>query len=223
MKAILTSIITLLLTFAIPSSTSIVAQQLVLIKGTVAGGPDSFATVLPGVRIIFSSEGRKYVTTTDEYGTYEIRVPAGIYQVTPDSPGFCSYKRAAFSAEPANKIIINIVPTVCGLANIIQSESPIEMENLPENRRLLIRYIKRTENKECIEYGGIEINTYDHLSAIASYNLLTIYADKIRFDKTTWVLEAEGHVWFEDGKQGSRLSKVEIDFRPQEPLIMVTE
>jgi hypothetical protein len=97
---------------------------------------------------------------------------------------------------------------------------------------LLVRYGSRQEDQDIVEYRGA-IMVYDQhadtaagsvhrvkcLGVSISYDLLTIRADKVRLNRTTFRLEAEGNVLIEDGKQAFRTSRALVDLKADEPRV----
>jgi hypothetical protein len=60
--------------------------------------------------------------------------------------------------------------------------------------------------------------------ATLSYDVLTIYADKIWFNKKTLRVEAFGeYVIVEDGKQRIQVKRAEVGFKGGEPILKLTQ
>lgn len=98
---------------------------------------------------------------------------------------------------------------------------------------LVVRYGSRQGDHSLVRYGGTKV-LYDeqadnpqgsvrrekYLGATISYDLLTIRADKLQLDQTTFRLEGEGNVVVEDGKQSLRVKRVVVaDLRKDEPVV----
>jgi hypothetical protein len=241
-KSSLISIAVFFLTYAVAAPTTAIGQETVQVRGTVTTLYGRSDAVITGAKVIFLSEGKKYEATTDAAGNYVVQVPVGIYQITTASLGFCPYKRSSFQVLPSAPVLMNVILYVCPLANILslndkgkyigeecRYEDPVTNETslvhyiINENNRPLIRYGKRQDKQDSFEYEGVTINNGEYLGAMVSYDKLTLYADKIRFDKATTILEAQGNVVLEDGKQQSKWSKVIIDFKAKDPISTLTK
>jgi lipopolysaccharide assembly outer membrane protein LptD (OstA) len=51
-----------------------------------------------------------------------------------------------------------------------------------------------------------------------SFDVLTIVADEVRLNKKSLVLEAEGNVIVEDGRQRLNFVYAEVDFKAKDPI-----
>src|SRR5215471_20435219 len=52
--------------------------------------------VIPQAVVTFAGEGVIRKGLTNDYGIYEVEVPAGIYRIQIEAPGFCPMRRASF-------------------------------------------------------------------------------------------------------------------------------
>ena len=204
------------------------------VRGTVF---DSNDAVVPNAKVIFEADGLKREVLTNEEGFYVIELPSGVYRVTTDSLGFCASQRAPFRVQPSSDTLINLTLVVCPLANILKYDEagkyageecryidPFESESFPVTEipgvllNLLIRYGKRQEKESILEYQGVRVENGVPSGVTVSYDVLTLVADRVRFNKQTLILEAEGNVIVEDGKQRIRLASIEINFKVKNPL-----
>jgi len=205
------------------------------VEGTIF---DANEAVVPNAKVIFQADGLKREAVTNEEGYYEIELPVGIYRVTTNSTGFCPSQRASFRVQPSSDTLMDLTLVVCPLANILKYDvagtyvgeecryiDPFANESFPITKisgiplNLLIRYGKRQEEGSVLEYQGAKVENGVPSSVTVSYDVLTIVADKVRFDKQTFMLEAEGSVIVEDGKQRTRLASVKVNFKAKEPLV----
>lgn len=97
---------------------------------------------------------------------------------------------------------------------------------------LLVRYGSREEDRNIVGYRGAvvayeaqadtptgSVRRGKYLGVTISYNLLTIRADEVRLDPTTFRLEAEGNVVVEDGKRCDKGRRVVADLKTDEPRV----
>ncbi|MBC8166362.1 MAG: hypothetical protein H7Y20_10870 [Bryobacteraceae bacterium] len=55
---------------------------------------------------------------------------------------------------------------------------------------------------------------------MVSYDALTVYAEKVRFDNSKFILEAQGNVVVEDGEQRIHSNNIMIKFKGGVPEII---
>jgi hypothetical protein len=75
---------------------------------------------------------------------------------------------------------------------------------------LMIRHSHRQKSKGILIYRQPHFN----YSVEVSYDVLTVYADLVRFDRKRLMLEAEGHVVIDDGNQRQRFTSAEVSLDP---------
>ena len=192
------------------------------VKGTVLDF-NGAAIVTPKPTIVVKGRDQTRELHPDENGDYEVELPAGIYSISAEITGFFPFRRAAFRVQPDVTTMINIVPTprylvrgttVGEKAVDIASPRPrYDSFSPPKTHRgspdLLIQFIKKRARNKTVFYEG----------AVVSYDTLTIYADKLRFNKKMLQLEASGiHVIVEDGKQRMRVRFVRVRFKEGKPI-----
>ena len=192
-------------------SSYLMAQAMGHVRGKVM---DFNEAVIPGVTVIFESGQTKRTVVSDEAGNFGIELPAGIYQVTTETYNFFPFRRAAFRVQPGTVMAINVVPVPRAVSYgtearrfYYESFSPPHAFGDPLD--LLIRFSKQQQHKGIIEYS----------EAMASYDALTIYADKLCLDPKTPRLEAAGNVVVEDGKQRVQAKRAEVEFKAGEPIL----
>lgn len=123
MKKILSPIMLMILFVSVPG---IQTQNTGTLKGRVvevAGMP------IPKVQITTQSSTDSFKVTSNEVGFYEIRVPAGTYQISSEKlPGFAATKRAGVQVESSKIVEVNIVPVVSSegvLCSLYVTDAPI--------------------------------------------------------------------------------------------------
>jgi hypothetical protein len=216
-------VISILLTASRAQSASVTAQTRGTVKGTVM---DTQGALIPRATVIFENRQTSQAVVTNEAGVYEIQLPADIYSISTNIPAYYPFRRATFSVRPGAVTTINIAPllrvlsvglevTSSGSRERITTAPPPKYDSFsPPNSSetgldLLVRFSARRKRNDNIEYRGI----------VASYNALTIYADKMRLDPKTSHLKAEGNVVVEDGNQRHDTNRAEVEFKAGQPVL----
>jgi hypothetical protein len=200
-------------------------------KGIVRGRVMDFngaALVVPRPTIIFESRQVKKVVSPDEKGEYEIELPAGVYQVSAELRGFYPFRRAPFRMRSGAAVMINVIPTPRYLTRgtTVSNDRAVDVKADPpkyeevhipglatEPSTVLVEFVKRRVRKRSVEYRG----------ATLTYDVITVYADKIHLDRDTLRAQALGeYVIIEDGSQHVRVKRAEIEFRAGKPVIRAT-
>jgi subtilase family serine protease len=198
-----------------------------LLKGRLV---DINKAILPGETIVISNKTNSWEVKTDLLGEYQINLPIGIYQITVKSPGFFPFQRASFQINENSSAVIDIqlIPTneiICEL--VVDSEDKeIKAANSlnlnydefitdcfigNSNLNLIINFSNKQENKQLIEYTRV----------VLSYNLFTVYADKMIFDKKSLLLKASENVVVREGEHNENLDVLEVKFGSCEPKIIL--
>jgi hypothetical protein len=198
------------------------------LRGTVVDTNDAR---IAGATVTVEGEGVTLAVMTADDGTYKIELPSGIYRIRVNSTGFCPARRAPFRMQPSNTIMLNFNLKVCPIVNGItivdgqyvgetdRYQDPLREEVIPLAHlsgaplELLVRYGERREDGNFIDYRG----------ATVSYDALTIRADKVRLNPSTFRLEAESNVFVEDGKRCVRVKRAIVDLRTGEPKLELTQ
>ncbi|MCI0487464.1 MAG: hypothetical protein L0229_12795 [Blastocatellia bacterium] len=106
-------------------------------------------------------------------------------------------------------------------------EAPYKEELIPISHStgspfdISIQFGERSEAGNVVLYKGFKSDD-KHLKVRVNYDLLTLYADHVRFNKKTRQLEAEGNVVFEDGNQRVHAKRAVITFKVDGPTIKLT-
>lgn len=194
------------------------------VKGTVMDA-NGAVVVTPRPSIIFKGKnGVRTVVATDS-GDYEIALPAGVYEVTTETPGFYPFRRAKFHVLPDSSVVINVVLTpryIIRGTTVSTTESTDTLAPSPQYNqfvvpgrqiRLLIQFQTKRRPNGNIEYSG----------AILTYDALTIYTDKLSLNKIQLRLKASGkQVVVEDGKQRIQVKQAAVTFKRGEPILDLT-
>jgi hypothetical protein len=204
------------------------------VKGTIV---DSNGAVVTNVTVAFKTNGQTRKVVTNQEGYYEIELPIGLYRVTTHVPGFCASQRALFRVQPSSNILLNLTLTVCPLAHFLKMDKsgryvgeearyidPFESESFRirtssgARLNLLIRYGQHHRMNGTVEYQGTKVVNGVPSGVTISYDVLTIVADKVRLNKKTLLLQAEGNVIVEDGKRRMTFAHVEVNFKSKDPV-----
>ncbi len=190
----------------IPLQTAILAPQTyeakssdVELLGTVRGTVfDANEAIITPVTIIFQSGNRVETVTTGEDGSYEIKLRSGIYNVKAEVNSYHPFRRAKFYVPPGKIVVINIFPSLKFLTrgtSVLEKTPPDVLASIPKYESLppehcfggqikpLIQFAKKRRVGKVIEYRG----------AILSYDVTTIDADKILFDRRKLRVIASGN------------------------------
>lgn len=214
------------------------AQSSGNLRGRVSGTVfDANGSVVLNVKVVFDSAGLKREALTNDEGYYGIELPAGVYRVTAHNAGFCPYQRAPFRLQPSAETLLDLTLTVCPIANLLHYDKagnyvgeecryidPLASEtfaikglsNAP--RDLLVRYGRRKEQGEVVQYERAKIENGIPEGVTVSYDVLTIVADRVTFNKQTFRLEAEGNVKVQDGKQRLGFKSIALDLKAKVPI-----
>ena len=177
------------------------------LQGAVA---DSSGAVVPGAKVVLKSDVASYSALTAVDGTYQIQLPIGRYLIDVRKAGFC-YQRAPFRLLASAVLTIDAVVTPCVIADVVTIENgkgtardelrpayKVESVVIPDSSsqplELLITYASREEDAGITNYTGNGAP-----EVVATYDNLTVYARRVRFDRKALRIYAEGKVIVEDG------------------------
>jgi hypothetical protein len=183
--------------------------------------------VMPKPTIIIRSAetGATNRITPNEDGKYEIELRTGIYQISSDVPGFYPFRRALFQIQPDETAMINLVPSVryfvrgttISKTQAIDKPAPrprYDIFSVPQSSSQLLNLV--------IQFGKRRMfnRTILYQNAILSYDQLTIYANNLTFERKSFRVKTSGNqILVEDGKQRSRISYAEVNFKEGKPLL----
>lgn len=150
----------------------------------------------------------------DKNGGFEIELPVGVYRATANVEGFAPFRRASFRIQHARTKVLNLVLTLGGIECEIGSQADpekdgngppryddVSLSQVSEGRQeLLVRFRLKQHRNGIVEYRGGSVES----RVMVSYDVLAIYAEKVRVDKNKGIVEAEGRVIVEDGQRRKR-------------------
>ena len=206
-----------------PSILALASYSPAQTKGRINGKVlDLNADPIAFAPITISGETLSKEIVADEHGGYEIELPVGLYHISSVVPGFAPFRRASFRIEADTTKTLNLVLTLGGIICAIGSKKdPYKDGNGPPQyddvslsqqptgeQEVIVRFRLSQEENRIVEYRAGSIDP----RVMVSYDVLAIYADKVRLDKTKAIIEAEGRVIVEDGqrRKGAKYVKLEV-------------
>jgi len=180
-----------------------------------------------GARVVIEGNRETRTVTTGIAGTtYPLELPPGIYRIEVSQPGFCRNRRAAFRIRPSIETSVSLQLIVCPthLYEKPFSEESFAIKSSGVSLDLLIQFIEksssnRSGSRDLVQYASGKTVFVELPKAVASYDSLTVYALKMRFDPKKLKLEAEGEVVIEDKGRRRAAARAAVDFSANEPAI----
>jgi hypothetical protein len=225
---------------AAPSST----QQTALVRGVLTDFNTGAAVA--GASVLFESDAGTQKVVSARDGSYEARLPADVYRITVRRMTYCSGRRAAthIGDLPETRFDFVLVPCPTEEVGIIvngrnageeaREVNPFNHDTFKVRSELLLRFNTKRESAKVIYYEGGKIkhavrklnskeieDVYTYVGVMLSYDLLTVYADKLKLAKETFEIEARGNVVVEDSGKRTKASAVRIKLRGDKPIIEI--
>lgn len=199
-------------------------------------GKLQLTAIAPSLITIIEGNGVRYEVKSNFEAKYEndglIEIPIGVYRITSKKGRFYPFQRASFRVREGSVAKITVSPAIRILGQaLISDENGVrdEFDYVPDpqyasfeiaraanaSSDLLIRFTEKIERDEFTEYtanktiGGVMI----------SYDILTIWASRARFNKKKLILEAEGGVIYENGRQQMQEKNLRVIFQKGEAKI----
>jgi len=188
-----------------------------MIEGTVY---DMHEALIVGVWISIENTetGEVRNLRTDEGGRYSANLQKGRYRVTMRAhPGYPpGYEHSSFVISSGEKVIINFRPKPFAISDSIEGGHWIERYegDFPTNMTHLIQKPTGAIRELRIQCTQLRTRgqTFEYrFWVIASFDRLTLHADKAVFDSKKSRLVAHGDVIFEDGIRVRRVRRVELN------------
>jgi hypothetical protein len=194
---------------------------------------DTIDRIVPNVPITIEGNGQKRKFVSDEQLSHEFELPAGLYHITSQKGFgyFFPFRRAPFRVVPGNTTLINVTPSfrVLAIGTVLGEKDLTELapepkyqylavpQSLNPELSLLVQYDHRREYKRAVEYTDGE---RPFTGVIVSYDVIMICADKVRIEKDSLRIRAEGNVVIEDGKQRVHAKEKVLEFRTGIPTLL---
>ena len=172
--------------------------------------------VIPNAYITIQGEGIKQEVFSDEEGKYQVKLPVGIYEIAARANLFRPFRRAPFRVQPNTTTVINIVPvpTATDVNN-----PPIYYDSFlvsnPSGTPLTLLIQSGWKSR----YG--EDNDYRNVTA--TYDTLTIYASRLRFNPKTLQIGASDGVIIEEGAKRTYANQARISLMGGKPVFEVIQ
>jgi hypothetical protein len=185
------------------------------VKGVVT---DSLDGRMPRVVLVFESGGKTYPVETGEDGTYALQLKPDTYTVSVTQRGFCGFRRAAFSARKGSKIRFDFQLWVCpsdadGRYNFIELEAAPHTHLKP----LVLFGETHTEGTSQDFTGAFLSKRYP---VMFTYNLLTLRAIQLRYERDRHLVWATGDVVWQDGTNEGSGQNVQVWLDGPEPRVV---
>jgi hypothetical protein len=188
-----------------------------MIEGTIY---DMHEALIVGVWISIENTetGEVRNLRTDEGGRYSASLQKGRYRVTMRlHPGYpFGYEHASFLISSGERVIVNFRPKPFAIVSSIEGGNWIERYDgdFPTDATHFIQQPTGAIRELRIQGDTLRTRgqTFEYrFWVIASFDRLTLHADKAVFDSKKARLVADGHVIFEDGIRVRRARRVELD------------
>jgi hypothetical protein len=185
--------------------------------------------IVPFINVLIEGNGiRRELQTIGVGDEYQngglVELPAGIYRVSSRDGNYFNFRRAAFRILPGAVTKINVSPLIRvreqrlmgdGSDRYVFAPKPAydvyDVPGADDAITMLVRYDKKRRGGEYIDYESRGRHV------MVSYDTLAIYATRIRFDRTKFMLTAEGDVILEDGTRRIKANNVTVRFNKGAP------
>jgi hypothetical protein len=150
-------------------------------------------------------EGRRRTTTTDK-GSYPIDLAPGVYAAEIANSNFCPLRRGKFLATNTAEISIDFQLWICA-SDASDTYNFVELDSAKNTdlRRLVLYGRVRRDGDKQIFTGATLGRIYP---VVFTFNLLTVEADELTYDRTEHVVIARGNVSWQDGKANDSASQL---------------
>lgn len=168
--------------------------------------------------VVFESQGRKYQVETGADGAYAIQLKPNTYTVSISHFGFCGFRRAAFMAKKNSQIHFDFQLWVCpsdwnGKFNFI------ELEPTPHTRIKPVVLFGETRTEGTMQtFSRVDLG--EKYPVVLTYNLLTVRANKLSYDRSKHLVWATGDVEWQDGRNEGSGKNVQIWLNGLEPKVV---
>jgi hypothetical protein len=187
---------------------------------------DQTGARVPNATLIFQGKSQRWEVLTSATGTYEVELPAGIYNLQSHPKGFCHLERSR--AYISGRAHLDIVLSTCGVSDdfvtsgaltgseIGSTDPDWQFQSLQVEQgkpRLVIQYQSKKERAGKVVFvGGMRQELRpDKASVILSYDLWTLVASKLYLDpKAKTFCAEEVTIYSPDGPLKKQAAKGKV-------------
>ncbi len=194
---------------------------------------DTIGRIVPNIPITIEGNGAKCTFSSEDYGSHEFELPAGLYQITSEK-GFGYYfpvKRAPFRIVAGTTTLINVTPAprILVIGAVLGEKDHVELAPKPKYQSLAIPNTATPELSLLVQYDHSRnrVNATEYTAdkrpfsgVIVSYDVLTVCADRVTIAKGSLRVLAEGNVIVEDGQQRVHAERKVLEFRNGIPVML---
>ena len=200
---------------------------------------DSVGAVVPGAKLTFlrAPIGDAMLTVVSgNDGRYRVTLPADYYEIRVEKHFFCPNRRAVLYLPARATVQANLRIQPCGISDGFETTDTGEVReysessprlnyesfNIPNSRskhlKLLVSFAERYQEGKRITYSAVGAGD-TKAPVSATYDLVSITADRILLNPDTGEVLAEGSVIVEDGRQTAEAHTAQVRFRKGVPVI----
>jgi hypothetical protein len=168
--------------------------------------------------LIFESGGQSYRVETGEDGSYAIRLKPKTYTVSITHYGFCGFRRAAFIAKKDSQIRFDFQLWVCP-SDAYGKYNFIELQPVPHTRLKPLVLFGETQMEWTMQtFTGVVLP--EKYPVVLTYNLLTVRANQVSYDRSKQLLWASGDVVWQDREYKGSGENIQIWLNGPEPRVV---
>jgi hypothetical protein len=173
---------------------------------------------VPDVEIHFRGVQDQRRIRTKDNGSYSIDLAPGVYAAEIVNKNFCPLHRGKFLATTTSEMRIDFQLWICasdssGTYNFVELDS---VKNTDLRPLVLYGRVCRNGDRQ-IFTGAILGRIYP---VVFTFNLLTVEADELTYDRTNHVVTARGNVSWQDGNTSASASQLSVKLDGLKPQLL---
>ncbi|MBZ5696275.1 MAG: carboxypeptidase-like regulatory domain-containing protein [Acidobacteriia bacterium] len=188
---------------------------------------------IAGAELQFATEDNRIVAQTWSNGTYDAKLPPGVYAVRVMHSGFCEGRRGSFSARAGAEIRLDFGLLRCGsddyrvgvggtLINRLGYDSEELATPTVDGLKPLVLFGERKESDGTVHYSSLVLLDRQY-PVVYTYDLLTIKAPYLTYSPKDHSIDGNGGVVWQDGSSTQNGSRIKVTFRNDVPEINLTK